>query len=173
MMEVILSMALIIMVSAAALTCCYLATRQQVNSKNLIHIQTVAESTKTSFSLALERCPKGESDEKKQDFVTEFNELLSFAYRIDFASAVGAEIDVKGFSTAWTVTVPQDGKTSVTVDHPVYVNNSTSYFFTYTYTTASYSVKTEIVVRNGDYYFDQTGYTSGSDKAIYQFKGQY
>lgn len=194
--EVIVSMALIIMLSVAGFAACYIGLSMQQSADRSVEIWSISDAISDAFGLALDDSGGVSDDEsKKADFVLAFNKRIAFA--VDCWAP-----DVKSFTGSyaldggeWTVDVVTEGKTDyvavpdgnggfvteerivassgLSLTYSGVHNGSASFIFVYRYFTPNIEVIATVNVRTGNYYLDVEGYSSGKEKATYTLREVY
>lgn len=80
LVEVIISMALVVLLSVTGYAACYVSLRVQERSRDDIYIWDAADSFRTNFAYALDLCAAADDPaEQVQNFLSEYSALMAFA----------------------------------------------------------------------------------------------
>lgn len=170
--EVIVSMTLIVILSATAFLACYVGVRIQSNSELNMRIWTKAESVRQSFEFALRDKGKSNEDEGKQDFLVSFHKMLAFSCGVEDFSALVAVQDLEG--EEWSVSAAGTSEgTGMEIGYAGKTGNYISYAFSYRWFSSAYEVRTYINIRSGSYSIAAEGYRADSEGAAYSFSRIY
>ena len=89
--EVIVSMALIVLVSVTAFMVCYVGINAENNSDTNMQIFSSAETFRKCFEHTLRQFGKGENEEEKDAFLEGFNDAVSFSFGADISEPFANE----------------------------------------------------------------------------------
>ena len=177
--EIIVSMALIVLVSAAAFMVCFVGMKAENNSDTNMQIYSSAESFRKCFEHTLRQFGKGEEEAEKDAFLREFNEKISFSFGADI-SDMFAEKSLLGGE--WRVSAPaantgyrDDGspKNGLSAYYYGADRAGATYAFEYEAFAALSRVVCKVNLRSNVYYVTIEGYLADSGKAAYLYTEQY
>lgn len=101
--EVIVSMALIVLVSVTAFMVCYVGINAENNSDTNMQIFSSAETFRKCFEHTLRQFGKGENEEEKDAFLEGFNDAVSFSFGADISEPFVNETLLGG---EWKISAP-------------------------------------------------------------------
>lgn len=101
--EVIVSMALIVLVSVTAFMVCYVGINAENNSDTNMQIFSSAETFRKCFEHTLRQFGKGENEEEKDAFLEGFNDAVSFSFGADISEPFANETLLGG---EWKISAP-------------------------------------------------------------------
>lgn len=177
--EVIVSMALIVLVSVTAFMVCYVGINAENNSDTNMQIFSSAETFRKCFEHTLRQFGKGENEEEKDAF------LKASTMRCPFLSAriFRSRSRTKRFSGANGRSLrPRRIRGSATTARrktasaPIITARTgagATYAFEYEAFAALSRVLCRINLRSNVYYVTIEGYLAGSEKAAYLYTEQY
>ncbi|MFQ7035745.1 MAG: prepilin-type N-terminal cleavage/methylation domain-containing protein [Candidatus Borkfalkia sp.] len=109
--EVIVSMALIVLVSVTAFMVCYVGINAENNSDTNMQIFSSAETFRKCFEHTLRQFGKGENEEEKDAFLEGFNDAVSFSFGADISEPFANETLLGG---EWKISAPADTGSATT-----------------------------------------------------------
>lgn len=189
--EIIISMALIAILSIAGYTACYLGLNMQNSAAGRLSIWNIADGVRVSFERSFSETGVSSEDEGKRAFLIDFNDRLAFALNSYVPNLNGFEGDRALDGDAWEIAlileeeisyVPDPDGTLSTVRTTVSGLNlnyfgadqtGPTYTFEYIYFTSSVKIDIMINIRTGIYYLTVRGYHAGSDNEVYKLEEMY
>lgn len=177
--EVIVSMALIVLVSVTAFMVCYVGINAENNSDTNMQIFSSAETFRKCFEHTIRQFGKGENEEEKDAFLEGFNDAVSFSFGADISEPFANETLLGG---EWKISAPaantgfrDDGtpKNGLSAYYYGADRAGATYAFEYEAFAALSRVLCRINLRSNVYYVTIEGYLAGSEKAAYLYTEQY
>lgn len=175
--EVVVSMALIVLVSVTAFLACGVAVLSRNNSFNNMQLISTADAYRSCFELTVSEVGKSESEEEKIRFVDSFTDKIAFCFGSEhlfesYRDGIRAYLEVEGERE---ITMPGDGLRSngVTMYYLGADRAGITFSFRYECTTATSRIVCIINVRSNIYYFTVEGYLNDSERVAYQYEKNY
>lgn len=179
-MEIVISMALIAVMSIVGFTVCYFAVATRSASQKNLNVKNAADSLFCAFSVSVGECGVSTDAEQKKTFLIDFNSRLAFAlnsYTPQFFNFSGDyslegdgwEIAIVNKKTSRYDVDPQTGETVAVqqVECGLNVSYLGNYGLQYEYFTTAYRVVANISVVTKTYSIRVRGYSADSDTVVY------
>jgi len=170
--EVVVSIALIVMVSVTGFLACGAAVVSRNNSYNHMQMISSAEACRTCFELTLDELGKSESDEGKTAFVVSFTDKLAFCFGASQLTEAFSELDLTKREEQSTLFIAGDGLHSEGVTAHYYGADRAGITFAFDYECVmpTSRIVCRIDVRGSEYYFAVEGYLKGSERVAYRYE---
>lgn len=170
--EIVISMALILIMTAAGFTVCYIGLNLQKTSQGRLQLRNLADNIRISFETSLQNTGGVSSeDENKKAFLLDFNNRLAFTVNSWSPALKDFTGDRRLEGEGWEIHVALEEETyfegnqeknrtvrGLDLRYPGADGVGATYTFFYKYFTNSYSVDIIINVRTGSYYLTVNGY---------------
>lgn len=181
--EVIVSMAVIMMLSLATVAACYVGVKIQSRAESSLLMQNYSQEIVRQFVLCGNDVQNKSDEEQKQQFILDFNSRLSFVLNSWEPNFNNFSND-KTLDNAWNIdlVLEQEGKYQETdgnvgiVQVPVvgfnvsYLgvdNGGRTYTFGWRYFTKLFELEVKVNVRGGTYYLTVLGkYADGNTNVV-------
>ena len=167
--EIIISMALIVTVSAVGFLACTVALRIGANGNREMNGYADAEMLRLSLDRAFGSI--GGDKERKDDFMSAFTDELEWYFGAEGLSELVKEQDLRG--EPWTVDAPEGGETHVSVYYYGVDNGLESYAYSVTVHGKACRTILALNIRTGTFYTTVSVYRSGDERPYYERRELY
>ena len=180
--EIVISMALIVMLTVTGFTVCYISLRLQNRSAERMYIQNISDAVNACLPAAQAECGGPFEDRTEQkNFVLAFNKYLSFALNVtpfnlrDFTGEYVLDGDgwaqeiILASDTIYTAERDENG--NITEEQKTIVkqgvsvsyrgNHSDIFAFDYRYFTEDLEIRAALIFEKSGFSFTVEGYTAG------------
>lgn len=175
--EVIVSMALIIMVSVAGYMACNIAI--EFNSNRIINLQTwsVAESFRSAFANAIAEEGNVDYDENIDDIFVRFNDNIAFFANVQSFSQEFETLNNKTIEdkSSWSIErvsqqfSEESQNFSITISHDNEESKGNPYVYSYVLKHTDYRIEVLIIFAGTQGYLYIDGYIGDNWKANYSY----
>ena len=166
--EIIISMALIVTVSAVGFLACTVALRIGANGSREMNGYADAEMLRLSLDRAFGSI--GGDKERKDEFMSAFTKELEWYFDADGLSELVEEQDLLG--EPWTVETPE-GEPNVSVYYYGADNGLESYAYTVTVYKKACRTVLALNIRTGTFYTTVSVYRSGDERPYHERRELY
>lgn len=184
--EIVVSMALILIMTAAGFTVCYVGLGIQNNTQNYMSIRNMSDNIRVAFETSLSEVGISSEEDDKKEFLTDFNNRIAFTLNSWVPDLRGFTGERSLDGDSWEINVILEEQTDV-VDYAEKTtvvkgldlkysgadSTGPTYTFEYRYFTGSVEIITLINVRSGNYYLTVRGYRAGSSNVSYELAEVY
>ena len=183
--EIIVSMALIAMLSAAGFAVCYTAVNLQGKSERNLRIWNAADAVRGSFAAAVYAAGVSDDPQDKLAAADDFHRRLAFALDVPAPQLDGFTGPYALDGAPWTVRLVAESETALVgtpvpggveesevvtairgliVEYGGADDGTATYTFRYTYFSRDLALEVSVNLRTGTYYFRCDGYAAALDE---------